>query len=115
MDIHKYFDAVIKQDAKGMAEYFCPNAQVRWHNTNEQFTQKEFIYVNCKYPGNWDGEIEILTPIQGGYVMAARVWEKEEKTSFHVVSFLKITGDKISSIDEYWGDDGEIPEWRQKA
>lgn len=51
-----------------------------------------------------------------GNVMAAvvRVYTLDEKMSFHVVSFMKIEDDKIASLDEYWGDDGEAPIWRQE-
>ena len=88
-----------------------------WHNTNECFTAEEFIRANCEYPGSWDGEIEILTPMQDGWILAARVWEKDlaqngEEASFHVVSFVHMQGEKISRIDEYWGDDGKAPQWR---
>ena len=71
----------------------------------------------AEYPGSWDGEIEILTPMQDGWILAARVWEKDlapngEEASFHVVSFVHMQGEKISRIDEYWGDDGKTPQWR---
>ena len=32
--------------------------------------------------------------------------------SFHVVSFIKVEYEKITAIDEYWGDDGTAPQWR---
>ena len=41
-----------------MKGYFRPDACVRWHNTNEQFTVDEFIRANCEYPGKWDGKVE---------------------------------------------------------
>ena len=42
----------------------------------------------------------------------ARVWKRDDKMSFHVTSFIKVREEKIISIDEYWGDDGNAPQWR---
>lgn len=58
MDIKAFWDAVLRQDADAIREYFHPNAWVNWHNTNEHFTVEEFIRANCEYPGQWDGEVE---------------------------------------------------------
>ena len=117
MQITAYFQDVVKQDAQKLKNYFAKDAKVLWHNTNECFTAEEFIRANCEYPGSWDGEIEILTSMQDGWILAARVWEKDlaqngKKVSFHVVSFVHMQGEKISRIDEYWGDDGKAPQWR---
>ena len=34
--------------------------------------------------------------------------------SFHVVSFFEIVDNKITSLDEYWGEDGDVPQWRKE-
>lgn len=44
--------------------------------------------------------------------MVARVFNVSKTLSFHVNSFIEIENEKISKLDEYWGDDGNIPEWR---
>ena len=77
MEITAYFRDVVKQDAQKLKNYFAKDAKILWHNTNECFTAEEFIRANCEYPGSWDGEIEILTPMQDGWILAARVWEKD--------------------------------------
>ena len=38
MDIKAFWDAVLRQDANAIREYFYPDAWVNWHNTNEHFT-----------------------------------------------------------------------------
>lgn len=114
MDISAYFQDVVAQNRERLADYFAPDARILWHNTNEQFSAAEFIRANCEYPGRWEGQIERLLPIQDGWVLAGRVWEREEKSSFHVVSFIRIEGEKIVRIDEYWGDDGPPPQWRRE-
>ena len=112
MDISAYFQDVVAQNRERLAKYFAPDARVFWHNTNESFSAAEFIRANCEYPGRWEGKIERLLSIREGWVLVGRVWEKEEKSSFHVVSFIRAVGEKIVRIDEYWGDDAPPPQWR---
>ena len=35
MNIREFWDAVLRQDADEIREYFHPGAWVNWHNTNE--------------------------------------------------------------------------------
>lgn len=115
MDIQKfmkeYWQKVAKQDRDGLTLLFNENAKIRWHCTNEEFTAEEFIRVNCDYPDEWDGEMERLELTGESVITITRVWSKD--LSFHVCSFFKMEGERISQLDEYWGDDGEAPEWRQ--
>lgn len=112
MDIAQYWDAVLKQDAEAMKNFFHPEAYIRWHNTNEQFTMDEFIQVNCEYPGQWDGEIEKIYYIEELIITVTHVFDYQQSLSFHVVSFIQLKEEKIIFIDEYWGDDGKAPQWR---
>ena len=95
-----------------LPEYFAPDAVIRWHNTNEQFTVPEFVRANSDYPGNWAAEVErVLT---GGDTVCSvvRVWDREGEASFHVTSFFAFQGGLIIALDEYWGEDGAPPAWR---
>lgn len=112
MNIHKYWEAVLKQQAEEIHQYFVENAYVRWHNTNEHFSVDEFIIANCEYPGNWEGEVERIETIEDLTITVTHVYTSDKNLSFHVVSFIKVYGGKIVSIDEYWGDDGVAPQWR---
>lgn len=113
MNIRRFWADVLRQDAAAIRTYFAPNAWINWHNTNERFTAEEFIRANCEYPGDWDGEIEQLVCTEHQIVTATHVYTRDKKQHFHVTSFIRIADDKISSIDEYWGDDGPAPQWRQ--
>lgn len=113
MDINAFWDAVLCQDAARMRGFFHEDAYVNWHNTNEHFTAEEFIRANCAYPGKWRGEVERCIPTPDGYVAAVHVYAPEGEPSFHAVSFIRMREDKIDAVDEYWGDDGMPPEWRQ--
>lgn len=112
MNINEYWKVALAQDANKMKDYFNENAYINWHNTNEHFTVDEFIRANCEYPDSWDGEVERIEEIGNLIITATHVYAKNKPLSFHVVSFIKVTDDKISSIDEYWGDDGMPPQWR---
>lgn len=114
MDIRKYWSAVLRQDRESLAAFFHRDAWVNWHNTNEHFTVSEFVRANCDYPGVWDGEVERIVEQDNLVITVTYVYNTEHTVSCHVVSFLRTKEDKIQSIDEYWGDDGAPPEWRQK-
>lgn len=113
MNIHKYWEDVLEQDEKAIKTYFHENAYVNWHNSNEHFTVDEFIRANCEYPGEWAGEIERIEKINDLVITVTHVFTKDNSMSFHVTSFIKLQDGKIAAVDEYWGDDGTAPQWRQ--
>ncbi len=104
---------VVAQRAHNLREYFIPTATINWHNTNEHFTVEEYIVANCEYPGDWRGQVERLEVFGDKAVSVTRVWLADQNTSYHAVSFFGFVGDKIAILDEYWGDDGAPPQWRQ--
>lgn len=113
MEIERFFDAVVRQDAETMADYFCRDVIVRWHCTNERFTAEEYIRANCQYPGNWRGELERVIKKGDCIVTAARVYAADGAPSFHVASFYRLREGRIAELDEYWADDGPAPAWRR--
>ena len=113
MDVHEFWKAVLAQDAEAIRSYFHENAYVNWHCSNEHFTVEEFIVANCEYPGDWDGTVERVEVMGGLYITAVKVYPKDRSASFHVVSFIRAVEQKILSMDEYWADDSEVPQWRQ--
>ncbi len=114
MDIQTFVAAVLRQDAAAMRTYFHPDACINWHNTNEHFTLEEYIRANCEYPGDWTGEIERVMYAQDTIAAAIHVISTDHKISCHCTSFIRLDGDKIACMDEYWGDDGDVPQWRKE-
>lgn len=112
-DIKGYWAAVAAQDASAIRAYFAPGACIQWHNTNERFTLEEFIRANCEYPGSWQGAVERVEELPGLMISVSRVWTTDGSLSFHVASFIRLEDGKIRAVDEYWGDDGPAPQWRQ--
>lgn len=114
MDINRFWRDVLAQDRDAIREYFAPDAWVNWHCTNEHFTVEEYIQANCDYPGNWDGEIEKMERTGDLIITAVRVFPKDKAASFHVVPFIRVEDEQIRSMDEYWADDGDAPQWRRE-
>lgn len=109
-----YFAAVVKKDAAALRTFFREDAVINWHNTRERFDLCGIIRANCDYPGEWRGEIEREYRIGDTVIAAVRVWSATAPSlSFHCCSFIQLEDEMIVQIDEYWGDDGEPPEWRK--
>lgn len=112
MDIEKYWKCCQEQDADRLKCFFSPHAYINWHNTNEHFTVDEFIVANCEYPGKWGATIERTEHWGDLIICVACVRSLDTSSSFHVTSFIKTENGLIASIDEYWGNDGMVPQWR---
>lgn len=113
MKIWEYWQAVLAQRPQAMRRFLDPEAVIRWPNTGEQFTAEEFVQVNCGYPGQWKGTLERVETLPGLVITVVHVYSQDRQTSCHVTSFLRLRGDRILALDEYWGDDGAPPAWRQ--
>lgn len=98
-----------------MRPWFRQDAAIYWHNTNERFSLPEFLRANCEYPGAWDGRVERVEQAGRCIVTAVHVWARNNpRLSFHVASFFQLCEGRIARLDEYWGDDGPAPAWRQE-
>lgn len=114
MDINTLWNDIINQNRDALPSYFCDDAVIRWHCTNEQFTVDEYIKVNCDYPGKWQGEIERIEKLDSKIILVGRVQSFDKTVSCHVTSFIQLLNGKICKMDEYWADDGEVPNWRKE-
>ena len=114
MNIQAFWQDIISQSREKLPAYFREDAVIRWHCSNEQFTVEEYVRVNCDYPSDWLGEIERVEENGDTVILAGHVFPVDRSSSFHVVSFIRLSGGKIREMDEYWADDGEAPEWRRQ-
>lgn len=112
MNIHEFWKAVLTQDEQELRKYFHKDAYINWHCSNEHFSVDEYIVANCEYPGEWDGMVERVEKVDDLLITVTCVYPKDKSFSFHVTSFIKVKNDKIVSLDEYWADDGNAPQWR---
>ena len=112
MDVCSFLKVVLLQDEQRIRSYFHKDAYVNWHCTNEHFNVDEYVIANCEYPGDWDGIVERIEVLGDLYITVTKVYPKDRSAYFHVVSFIRTENDKIISMDEYWADDGNAPQWR---
>lgn len=108
--INEFYNTVVSQDKDELRKYFCEDAKIRWHCTNEIFNVDEYIIANCEYPGEWNGEVIRIIQVGKSIITVTRVWSEE--LSYHATSFFTIENNKIKELDEYFGDDGFAPKWR---
>ena len=111
-NIYEFYDSILNQNALEIKKFFNEDAYIDWHNTNERFTVDEFIEVNCTYPDKWSGEVERVEQIGNLIIAVAKVVNIIDDSSFYVNSFILLENEKISKLDEYWGDNGKITQWR---
>lgn len=114
MDVRQFLRAVLDQDEPLIRSFFHQDAVVNWHCTNEHFQLDEYIVANCEYPGSWDGVVERIEELDNLYITVTRVYPTDRSASFHVVSWIRTKNDRIVSMDEYWADDGDAPQWRRE-
>ena len=116
MDLKKtaeaLFQSTVMQKAEQMKEYFLEEALINWHNTNECFSLDEYIRANCEYPGNWLCTVERIELTGNVVILVGAVKSKDSLVAFHVTSFYEFKEDKVIKLEEYWGEDGEAPQWR---
>lgn len=112
MMINQYWQDCVGQKAEDLKKYFHEQATICWHNTNECFTVEEFIIANCDYPGQWEGTIKRIVTLDDLVITVVGIRSKDGKDSVHVTSFFEMREGKIIRLDEYWGEDGQAPDWR---
>jgi hypothetical protein len=112
--IRNFLRDAAAQNAEALKSYFHTDAYVRWNNTNEQFTADEYIKANCEYPGSWQGDVERIVQTENLCISVFRLYSKDTGASFHATSFFEFNNGKITVLNEYFGDDGDAPKWRQE-
>lgn len=109
--VQALWQAIDRQNWQQLQAFFALQAVICWHNTNEQFTPPEFVRANSEYPGKWRITVQRLEETQTGVVSVVHVTDSIQ--SFHATSFFSFENGIITRLDEYWGDDGDAPQWRK--
>ena len=79
MDVKAFWRDVLSQNREALQAYFCKDAVIHWHCTNEKFSVQEYIKVNCDYLGEWEGEIERIEKAGEMLITAVKVFSKDKK------------------------------------
>lgn len=107
-----FWNAMDERRWHEVADYFCSDAAIFWHNTHERFTAPEFVEVNSSYPGQWTIQVERLEEIGDLVISVVNVVSLDGGQSLHAVSFFELEAGRIRLLHEYWGDNGRPPQWR---
>jgi len=103
------------QQWDNLANYLSEEIQVYWPNTNEVFNgMRNFIRANSEYPGNWKISVVKLMEIDDEVISVVEVHLDEASITFYATSFFKFVEDRIIKLTEYWGEVGEMPQWRKE-
>lgn len=96
-----------------VGELMEEDAYVWLPNTREVFKGKDkYINFNKKYPGRWIITLDKIFSKDEIVVSAVKVEAEDKSSSFYATSFFTVKDNLISEIAEYWGDNGEPPQWR---
>ncbi|MCQ4925126.1 nuclear transport factor 2 family protein [Tissierella carlieri] len=96
-----------------VGELMEEDAYVWLPNTREVFKGRDkYINFNKKYPGRWIITLDKIFSKNEIVVSAVKVEAEDKSSSFYATSFFTIKDSLISEIAEYWGDNGEPPQWR---
>jgi hypothetical protein len=94
-------------------KYLASGCNIYWPNTREVFRGRDkFISANKVYPGRWYINIVKIFSKADLVVSVVRVYSKDEKHSFHAISFFTFADNVVSEITEYYGEISEPPAWR---
>ena len=111
-DAERFIAAVSTQNAEVLQGFFTPDAIIRWHDSNEQFTVAEYIRANCEYPGNWNGEFQRVEKSSIGITLLTKIFSDDFAT--FVTAFITLKDGKITHLDEYYADyNSDVPKWRK--
>lgn len=78
-----------------MHAFFHPEADINWHNTNEHFTEDEFIRVNSEYSDSFRGNVEWVEVIGDLFIAVMHVYGEHAPISAHATAFIKVRDSKI--------------------
>ena len=109
LNFWKYInDAEFEQLTKIMVE----NSIVILPNTREIFKgRNNYIVFNKEYPGRWYARVEKIVAFENQVISVVEI-TNTEGVSLYVTSFFIFEDNMIKEITEYWGENGEAPEWR---
>jgi len=113
--IQSFWKCIDEADFDGLRALMAPDAAVYLPNTREVIDGCEnYITFNKRYPGRWRAAVERLHVCGSTAVSCVKVTEQSGETSLYVTSFFEIQNGKIIKIHEYWGENGDPPQWRQE-
>lgn len=111
--VERFWHFIDQADFEQLGTVMAENAQVFLPNTCEVFkTTAKYIAFNKAYPGRWHANIERINVADDQVITTVRISAPDQDISAYVTSYFELREGKIIKITEYWGDNGNPPEWR---
>ncbi len=111
--VRKFWKAINDAAFDDLERIMKADTNIWLPNTREVFKGVEkYIRFNKTYPGRWYAEIESIYSTSENVITVVHVHDEVNTLSFFVNSIFSFSDDMISEIKEYWGDNGEPPQWR---
>ncbi len=100
------------KDWDRVESYFNKQAIITWPNTKETFTPHEYVVVNRIYPGEWDLTLKDVQITEKNIVAVVKITALDSIVSLDLIAFFRFDDGLITSLTEYFAEDGAIPSWR---
>ncbi|WDV46262.1 nuclear transport factor 2 family protein [Clostridiaceae bacterium M8S5] len=111
--VREFWKFINNADFDKLVQVMSEDANVILPNTKEIFNGcNKYIKFNKDYPGRWYAKIEKLIITDSEAITAVKK-TNDDGVSHYVTSFFEFENGLIKIITEYWGENGEAPEWRQ--
>jgi len=111
--VKKFWEYIDQAEFDKLKDIMIPDATVWLPNTNEVFRGADkYIAFNKKYPDRWFAKVQSLFTAGKVMISIVKVSDEKEDASFFVTSIFSFSNQLISEITEYWGENGEAPQWR---
>lgn len=98
----RFGQAIDRQDWDAMGALLAPDFTGRYVHTAETFDRDALVALNRDYPGAWRFVYEDIVADGDRAVGRARIWDERE--TYHVATFVTVTGGLITELVEVWTD-----------
>ncbi len=111
--VRDYWVYLSEQKFHEAGALMAKNAIVKEPNTREIYVNaQDYVRLNEEYPGNWKASIEKLVSIDDLVISVVKLEDSEQQISMYATSFFIVKDELITELEQYWGDNGEPPDWR---
>ncbi len=109
--VKTFWDLIDSKNFEELNSIYSESAVIHLPNTREAFTVKNYIKFNSLYPGNW--RVNHISDLNQRNKVITVVTVTDGESTHTCVAFFTLKDDLIIDQVEYWGENGEAPEWRK--
>jgi hypothetical protein len=104
----QFAGTIDRRDWTGLRALLADEAVIEFVHDNRRFGADDWVEFNADYPGRWSYIAEDIVVGADRAVVRARVFD--ERTIFHVASFLTVADGLILAVTEVWADGHSSPQ-----